>query len=603
VASLRPAVAAAAATITVALLAGGCAAIPTVGRPEPVKAATGQAQPIVQPIPPVPGTSWTEQDIVQGFLAASASSVGNYAAARKFLAPQLRASWKPSSAVTVVSAQSKLLVSDIGPAHLAGQSTQIATVSVTGHQLATLSKIGQYIDNPGPQHYPFKLAKFGDQWLIIDLPPSSSLLLTQADFEEVYQPRNLYFWSAASHALVPEPVFAPQQDTYTDVATSLVNALLLTDQAQVSWLGAATTTEFPPGTALLGGGVTITGSSATVNLGGAAAAASPQKLRSMAAQLVSTLTGSSYSQPPISRSVVLEINGQARVIDGQQVQLPGPYQSLVPGSVASPAATPVPLYFLSASDTVTELISGSQVRVRGPAGHEQLPFTTIAVSPGSQPQLAGAGASGRGCALYYGALDSPEALARRLLPDPASGPCTSLGWDSLGDIWAVAGQNIWVLPPGARQPVSVSPPPLPGSQPVSYRVLSLRVAPDGVRAAMLIQIHGGGRELVLTAISHSGAAVSFGPTVIVGASVTSPAALSWYDADHLIVLAGTQLYEVPANGGTAMAVGPVPPGTTSVTSAGPDQIATAGPGGIVTSPGSDQAQPSAIKGTSPAYPG
>jgi hypothetical protein len=118
-----------------------------------------------------------------------------------------------------------------------------------------------------------------------------------------------------------------------------------------------------------------------------------------------------------------------------------------------------------------------------------------------------------------------------------------------------------------------------------------------------VQTPGGGRQMALTAVSRSGSAISFGPTVTVGAGVTAPASLSWYDADHLIVLAQSQLYEVPANGGAAVAVGPVPAGTQSITAAGPGQVASTGLGKILTSSGSDQIQQAAISGTSPAYPG
>ena len=37
-------------------------------------------------------------------------------------------------------------------------------------------------------------------WLIIRAAGQDSLLLTQADFEEVYQPRNLFFFALTSPA-------------------------------------------------------------------------------------------------------------------------------------------------------------------------------------------------------------------------------------------------------------------------------------------------------------------------------------------------------------------------------------------------------------------
>jgi Lipoprotein LpqB beta-propeller domain/Sporulation and spore germination len=598
VASRRTPLRLVAAVAAVAALACGCATVPTVGRPERVTGAGGQAQQFVQPIPPVPNGNWKPAQIVQGFLAASASVTNNHAAARRFLSPQLRRNFQPSWAVTVVGSQLSAVQRRVSPGNLKGQSGEVATVSLTGQQLATISNIGQYLDSPGSRTYQFKLARIDNQWLITDLPPA--LLLTQSDFEQVYQPRNLYFWAPSGQSLVPEPVFAPEQHDYAAVATNLVHALLMTNQDATSWLAAATTTAFPDGTTLLGG-VSVAGSTAVVNLGGAAAAAGSQQRRRMAAQLVTTLTSTSYQQPPISRSVVLEINGRTQYIGGERVQQPVNYPDLAPSSAAAESAE-APLYFIGSTGAVSLLTRRSAHQVAGPMARAHIRFAAIAVSRAGPPQLAGTLAAGPGCVVYYGALAGTAPLGHRALP---GGLCTSLSWDSLGDIWAVNAQRTWVLSAGSRQPAAVSLPPLPGGNPAAYRVLSLRIAPDGVRAAMLVQTTGKGahQEVLLTAVTRTDSQISLGPTVTIGTSLTAPAALSWYDPDHLILLAGSQLYEVPVNGGAVVPLGPVPPGTQSVTSAGPGQIATTGHNQILTSTGPDEIQQPTAAGTSPAYPG
>jgi hypothetical protein len=592
---LRPAAAAAA----VAVLAGGCATVPSVGRPAAVTGASGQAQQFVQPIPPVPNAGWKPQQIVQGFLAASASITDNHAAARRFLAPNLRKNFQPSWAVTVVGSLSTSLVSRVGPPNLQNESTLVTRVTLTGQQLASISNIGQYLDNPGSHTYTFMLAKINGQWLISNLP-RTSLLLTKADFEEVYQPRNLYFWAPSGAALVPEPVFAPQQTSYADVATNLVNALLMTNQYSRSWLVSATSTAFPSGTTLVGN-VAITGPSAVVNLTGAVSHSGPQQLRHMAAQLVTTLTSGSYLQPPIARSVVLEIDGKPVDVKGQQVQEPADYSDLLPSFPASF------LYFVGSSGAVMALTTKTSgpvtVPVAGAFAHAKIPFTTLAVAPAGPTQLAGAVAAGGSCEIYYGGLTGTAPPGHLLLPG-RPGPCASLSWDTLGDIWAVTAQDIWVLPPGGRKPVSVLLPQLPGSKPPPYRVLALRVAADGVRAAMLVQTQSGARQLLLSAVIRNKRSIQLGPTVTIGTNLTPlPTALSWYDPDHLIVLAGSQLYEIPANGGAAVPVGPVPPGTESVTAAGPGEVATGGLTEVLKSSGPDEIQQPVVKGTSPAYPG
>ena len=284
-------------------------AFPTVGQPQQVKGASGQAeQQFVQPIPPVPGRDWTASHVVQGFLAASASFAGAPAAAR-FLAPPLRRTFKPANTVTVLSGPLRPLARRIGSRTIEGESTVVKTISLTGQQLAIISDVGQYVDNPAPRTYVFQLARYHGQWLIIHLPNESGVLLTQSNFVQVYQPRNLYVFSplAGGQGLVPEPLFAPQQDTYSDLAQDLIKALLDTSQEK-AWLSPATNTAFTPGMHLKK--VTIVGSDAVVDLGGAVDGLGADQLSQMAAQLVATLTSTSYGQAPISKSVTLELNGQ-----------------------------------------------------------------------------------------------------------------------------------------------------------------------------------------------------------------------------------------------------------------------------------------------------
>ena len=112
---------------------------------------------------------------------------------------------------------------------LAGQQQEEdqAGVKVTGLPVATLTDTGQYLVSSGSssQSYDFNLLKINGQWRI-DTLPTSQLLLTQADFERVYQPRDLYFLAQSGRTLVPDPVFVPQQATNTELATGLVKALL-----------------------------------------------------------------------------------------------------------------------------------------------------------------------------------------------------------------------------------------------------------------------------------------------------------------------------------------------------------------------------------------
>jgi hypothetical protein len=426
---------------------------------------------------------------------------------------------------------------------------------------------------------------------------------------DAYQPRNLYFWSPTYLSLVPEPVFAPQQDTYAAAAASLVNALLRTNQDRGdnqhdrTWLAGATQTAFLPGTTLIGNKVPIAGQTAIVNLGGAAAKASFTELSYMAKQLITTLTSTSYGAPAIARHVELLVNGKLRDSNEQ----PDPPR---------PAPASGLLYYLASNGTVSVWNGQSSKAIRNPAGRGQIPFTQLAVltEPTENTRLfAGAITSGRGCTIYHGTLAGTAPLTPSVVPDALSGPCTSVSWDSQGDIWAVTARGIWVLPPGRQQFVAVSSedggslPLLPGDSTAGYHVLSVRVSPDAVRVAMLIQVDRtasppGPTQVVMAAVTRTQGQFVLGSTVAVGPTLADPSALSWLDPDDLVVLARSELYSVPVNGGAQDPIDPAPSGADSVTATGLGQLALAGGGQIWTSSGLEKAvQQIPAQGRSAAY--
>ena len=584
-----------------AVLAAGCATVPTVGQPRAVIGAVGQSPQFVQPIPPVPQHDWHADQIVLGFVAASASFARHHAAAQQFLSPAARRSFHLGSwPVTVVQGQLKATSIKLGP--------NTMQVTLPTMQLATISDVGQEVYRPTKRQYTFTVVKTGGVWRISHVS-SPALLLSQNTFMDVFQPRNLYFWSPTGLSLVPEPVFAPQQDTYAAAAASLVNALLRTNQDQGdsehdrTWLAGATQTAFPPGTTLIGNKVAIAGQTAIVNLGGAAAKANATGLSNMAKQLVTTLTSTSYGAPAIARHVTLLVNGQLADSNEQ----PDP-----------PAGAPSSnlLYYLASNGTVSAWNGRSSV-IRNAPGRGQIPFTKLAVlsEPSESTSLfAGAAPSGQGCTVYHGALVGTTALTATALPDPHSGPCTSVSWDSQGVIWAVTGRGIWVLRSGHQQFVPVtsedggSLPLLPGDSPAGYHVLSVRIAPDAVRVAMLIQLDGKGKvpgpkQVVMAAVTRTkqGQFV-LGSTVAVGPTLSDPIALSWLDPDDLVVLARSELYAVPVNGGAPDAITPAPAAAISVTATGQGHIALAGGGQIWISSGPDQGmQQISAQGSSAAY--
>jgi two-component system sensor histidine kinase MtrB len=602
----------------VVLVVSGCADTPSGSALHVVKGGSSQVKAYVVPEPPPPpGKGWTPQDVVLGFLNASASFADNSSAARAYLVPSLRAHWHPG-AVTIVGTPGRLKVVPYERiTGGSGQPTEYQKVMFTGQRLATLSQSGQYLDTPGSTVYPFTLAQVKGVWLIESVPDPDLRLLTQTDFQEVYQPRNLYYFvahpSSNLNDLVPDPVFAPIQGNNsalnTTLATGLVNGLL--NGHRGSWQSAATTTEFPAGTKLLS--LSISNGSAEVNLGGSADKAQPWQVNLMEDQLVATLTTKSGYAPPVASRLQLEIDGKPQYTGGLTA-------NLVP--VVDAELSPPPLYF--ATDTgISELAKPGQKPAQVLSFAEASPPITtvsaIAASPiartssvsegkPAQPdssELAVAVPDGQGCDVYVGQPGKSVELHQftRFVLSASGGRCTSLSFDSRGHLWVTSATDIWFfLRPGA-QPVRIAAPDMPGTNSSSYKILALRMAPDSVRAALMVQA-GSARRLLLTAVSYSAKTATFGPAVTVGGNgLTNPVAVSWYNPYYLAVLAGQSIYQVPLTGGAGTQLGSAPSGATTLGSSGTHLVVST-PDGLMISADSSINWANGVKSASdPAYPG
>ena len=532
-------VATAAVAVAIAAVAsGGCAAVPTSGAVQQVGGAApaGGSGPGFYSQPDVqgPGPGWTAKEIVEGFIAANASFASNPEVAREYLDSKAQKTWNPGWAVNIVSSlkvsQPVNLPKQVAVSQLGAQEP--AQVVVTTLRVGTLTETGQRVTSSGPpkQTFEFTLSRSGGQWRISH--PPSTLLLTPDTFQRVYQPRNLYFLAGSGRTLVPDPVFVPEPDTTAQLVTGLATALL---QNPAGWLSGAAVTGFPAKSTVIG--VKINGPNAIVDLGGKAAAARQPQLEQMAAQLAWTLA----SGPPSIQSVELEVNGRPLQIRGSQPQLLENYLSWMPASSAGSS-----LYYIGAGGTVRALSGigppgsghlGSVTPVKPPAGTP--PLRSIAVSPDGR-WIAGISATGTAVYAWDLTRKGPLRVWRS-----CSGPCTSLSWDQQGDLFITAGGGVWLLPPGKGSATEVSPP--------ADSVTSFQVAPDGVRAVMILST---GAALQLVAIDR-GAIPSFGPPVAIGSGITDPESLSWYDANDVIVLDGSsggQLWEVPLNGGPLTAI-------------------------------------------------
>jgi Lipoprotein LpqB beta-propeller domain/Sporulation and spore germination len=553
-----------------ALLAAGCATIPDSG---PVASA---------PTPPPPGAGaccglivegpqggGTPQQVVSGFLLASASFAHDHGIAREYLTPSASKSWRPGSEVTIL-AQTPTVYQP--PGRMPGQNNR-ASVVVSWQALATLNGNGQYLAGArggGARQQIFTLVSVKGQWLIDGLPGTSSgkvsreLLLPSVLFHLDYAPRNLYFYAQPDQLLVPDPVFVPVESS--DPVTTLVTGLLTSPNG---WLQNAAVTAFPAGARLRKVQV-LPGppgeKTAIVDIG--LPHGTPRStIQAMAAQLVWTLTSPAYS-PALIQAVKLKVNGRIWAQGpGGAVQDFTDYGSYIPR-----VSRDENLYYVATNGAVRMFgKEAHSVAVPGQAGTGQVPLSKIAVSPDGHYL---AGIAGPATTVYtenLAAAARPHVSAAELnLHSRLTGAgFSALSWDSAGDLW-VAGRvhgspGVWVIPAAKGAAAQVT---LPfGVGPVT----GLRVAPDGVRVALIVGT-GAATHMLLGAIAHFGASVNIVHIAPLAPGLVGLSALTWYDEDHVLTITqptgGTRLWEVPVNGAGAI-LKSAQPGMASIAADGP----------------------------------
>ncbi len=582
------------AVIMVAVALGGCVNLPTsgpadgsVGTIHGANAASNadvsQGGIVVSPVPP--GSQWDPQEIVSGFLAASGAK---RSVARQYLTSGYSGAWKPSAAAMVIDTNATVTG---GPtsSHVTG-GPQTSQVTVSSDDLETLTPTGkdeafrlQTATGSGPYLFHFGLSEVAGKWRINRISArggalNKTILISNADFLRDYQPRNLYFpANPGASTLVPYPVYIPDRSGNKGV-TKLVEALT-TRPPSSNWLYRAASTGFPPGTKVLK--VQVHGNEALITLGGAAAKADSQALRQMEAQLVTTLTYSPYS-PDTSNTGIGEV--QLQIKNSTSQLLPNSFRSWLPPAVTgdlyyqSARPSGVPQFYKVKASAVSEsqrTVDAGRSPVVLPAGFGSGPLDAIAVSPQSGFPSTFAGC--RGKQVYVVPL-----LGRTPLVQTLTSKCSSLSWDDQGRLWVAAGTDVFVL---TESPTSssgsglqVTPVTIPATQVSSSSVTftSLKVAPDGVRVAMIVRGKSGSMIYVTsTTVGKKSSQVVYlaqsGQLQSVGPDLDNPVGLAWWGPDHLLVLdqrhGATQLYEVPLNGGQSTRV-PTPPGVTSVTGNG-----------------------------------
>lgn len=596
----RPVLSMLAALLTAALCATGCVSMPTGGPVQsyPVtQGADAQNQPYVQVVPQPPGANWSPMQIVQGFLTASASYGNDPQVVKEYLTPTLAKTWDPSWSAVVYSSGPNVTGLAYQPSGT--KDPTAATVQITGTRQAALEGHGTYSvassssssqESLGPQPA-FVLKKVDGQWRISTAP--SQLLLTTDSFKYDYQLANLYFFDPTEKYLVPDPVYVPLQAKPGSVMNGLVSDLI-TPPADWLSVGGATKTAFPKGTKI--GSVTLDGVTAIVNLTGTRITkANSVVMEQVSAQLLNTLSGAAQigSTGQGVQSVEVDRNGKPWISPNAQGSPVQQTPQWTPPSGASQE-----FYYVDSAGNLTGQTGtdGKPVSL----GKIGTGYTQIAVSPDGRYLAALQGST-----LYTGFVGSQ--LTKR------SGSYVSMSWDVSDNLWASQGDEIveFRAGPNERQPLG---------QMVAVNVLNaygsviglpngqytaLKVAPDGVRVAMII----GDNELTFGAISgQQGASPQIALSLVQQSPVNASTitGLTWYGSDDVITLAtpGPAVTEYPVSGGAPTPI-PSYPGMKTITASSKQPLIASVPGGQMVADPSLTGSWMTLDGSGspPVYPG
>jgi hypothetical protein len=520
---------AAMAVVVVGLLAG-CAQIPTSGPVEEgdqVRAAVDE--PLIRVLPRPPQDGLSREQVVSGFLAASASFDDDHSVAREYLTPLASQGWDPDAGVSVYDDQVGLTMKVRGN-----------TVDARARQVGGIGADGAFTTRVGNQvTRQFELTRVDGQWRIAGL--ADGLLLTRLDVVRTYRSYSLMFLAPGQDRLVPDPVYVPVDRA--GAATSLVGSLL---NGPTRWLAPAVNTAIPSGTHLVVDAVPVENGIAQVDLSREALEAVDVQRDQMVAQLVWTLTGL-----PDVTGVQISVEGTPlQISGGGTVQAQEDWAQFDPNAIPEPA-----MLLLVRHGTVYEASEEKANPVSNVLGTGSVDASDPTSSADGQ-DIAALTESGHTAVLV--GTDHPD----QLVTVHSGGAMAPPSMDATGGLWLAertdGATSFWVRPADGKLQHLVAP----GLR--HRRVVAFSVALDGTRAVVVTKPKSsnkdkGGASLFLCRIVRSGNTVSLQAPRPLAASIQQIADVSWSSSQSLLVLghapgAVRQPYQVQLDG-TFNAVG------------------------------------------------
>lgn len=485
------------AAVLTLTVAAGCAAVPSSTPPVVVGAAPPVGVPNGNDIvlePDAPRDGMTPEEIVRGFMTASASTAPGHPVARQYLTPKAADAWQDDTKVTVIADN-----------YSAVASADSEEVNLTATTIAEVDGAGVYRLSPSTLDEHFGMAKVSGQWRIAE--PPDGILIANGDFARVYPQTDLYFLDPTRKHVVPDPRYysvAPEKR-----ANTVVEQLLA---GPSTWLAPAVRTELGDGVALRSG-VVQDGDTAVVELTGLTEK-SPQQVAALSAQLVWTLR----MLPGVNRVRISN--------DGEPLPGVNEVQGVNDWEAYDPDVIPV--------NSVGHFIhNGGLWRddgspIPGPAGGDGYGLTSAGVSL-TQEYLAGVQSTDTGARLLVGPYGGELSLV-----DLVAQTLTAPTWGGYADeVWTVR-DGVDVL----RVPVSGEPEVVPAPQLAGLgKVSVLRLSRDGTRAVAVIVAPNGRSSVYIGRVVQENDSRRIEGFTAIAPSFDSVSDACWYDSGTVYVVA------------------------------------------------------------------
>jgi hypothetical protein len=448
-----------------ALLVTGCGTVPTKGPirsgsqdgPAPLAGGIG-----VEAQPPRPNAA--PLTIVNGFLEAMSDKRG-LDVARQYMTPEAAARWKPEQQTYVYDQSSTKAVS------IRSQNT----VALRAPLIGSIDGRGSWTPAPRPAfaEFNFVLTKVDGQYRVASVPPGVYLGSNLLDAR--LRPSPLYFANRERDMLVPDTIYLPNNLPPGQAATQLVQELL---KGPTDRLGNGVVTAAPPGTQV-NVSVPVDYGVATVALSDTANGLSTNDRQLLAAQIAWTLR-------PISSRVRITVGGAQLLPDLEEVLSFSDFSQYDP---SVPIGQMKDLYGVRKTKLVRINQDGSNTIDATPLDSSQLyqyVASSFAVDLRGEFGAVVTEVNGNDV-VAYGRLEPGDKEGK---PEfiPTDGTVLRPTFDNVGNLWIVdrAGGDSPRLRMRNKDGKLTEIPADFGGEPVQ-----LRMAPDGVRALLVIKTGGG----------------------------------------------------------------------------------------------------------------